>query len=253
MEQKCAVSPNVLGKRSSSVTKTRYCKKEICNADIDRFLEPSTTPCNDASASDCRDPSALLAICSDCETAQFCRKSCGLCEDHTQAGSWSENLVLFDYWPIYNKCNYSKAVGPSICNSIRAHGMNLIQVNHTTNDPRAYLNLAYPNSYIHLHFHTHGEPLTNLQLFACQTTGRGRVDVLLNNVTIEETYNRTAVWSQRWQLHKLNPAQHTNNNNYVLRILKDRHFISCGHYWLGRIRLETTVVHHGQRKRNMIK
>lgn len=47
--------------------------------DIGHFQEPPTTPCGDLSASDCRDPLALKTICSDCETAEYCRKSCGLC------------------------------------------------------------------------------------------------------------------------------------------------------------------------------
>lgn len=43
-------------------------------------MVPPTEPCVDISVGDCRDPAALAAICSDCELAQYCRKSCGLCQ-----------------------------------------------------------------------------------------------------------------------------------------------------------------------------
>nr|XP_022333592.1 uncharacterized protein LOC111130664 [Crassostrea virginica] len=236
--QTCNVTDgNLIGRRRSvSVNTTSYCKKELCNKDIHHFLDPPTTPCTDLSVDDCSDPAAREAICSSCEMAQYCRKSCGLCQEYTGGDTWSENLVLFDYNPVPTQCNYSQAIGPSICNSIKARGL---VVPHGS-----YLNLHQVNSYVQINFTTHGEPLTNLQLFSCQTTGHGRVDVVLNNVTIAESYNKTHVWSWDWNLHELNPVQHKHTHNYVLEIFKDRKTVSYGHFWLRRIRLETTVVHH---------
>ena len=156
--------------------------------------------------------------------------------EYTGGDTWSENLVLFDYNLVPTQCNYSQAIGPSICKSIRARG---VAVPHDF-----YINLHLVNSYVQINFTTHGEPLTNLQLFSCQTTGHGRIDVVLNNVTIAESYNKTSVWGWDWILHELNPAQHKHTHNYVLDIFKDRKTVSYGHFWLRRIRLETTVVHH---------
>lgn len=49
-------------------------------SDVSRFQEPSTEPCVDASPSECHDPTHLATMCNDCEYAQYCRKSCGLCQ-----------------------------------------------------------------------------------------------------------------------------------------------------------------------------
>ncbi|XP_052685158.1 uncharacterized protein LOC128165013 [Crassostrea angulata] len=233
----CTASASIIGRRSSLSNTTTYCKKELCNKDIHHFIVPPTEPCVDISVGDCRDPAALAAICSDCELAQYCRKSCGLCQEHTGTTTWSENLVLFDYYPAHNQCNYSQAIGPSICHSIKAHGR--------AEQHAGYLNLPTYDSLVHVHFTTNGEPLTNLQLLSCQTTGKGRVDIILNNATIAEAYNETSVWAWDWTLHELNPAQHKGTHNYTLVIVKDRKVRSYGHYWLRNIRLETTVVHHG--------
>nr|XP_034322668.1 uncharacterized protein LOC105323144 [Crassostrea gigas] len=236
----CTASANIVGRRSSLSNTTTYCKKELCNKDIHQFIAPPNEPCVDISAIDCRDPAALEAICSDCELAQYCRKSCGLCQEHTGTATWSENLVLFDYYPAHNKCNYSQAIGPSICNSIKAQARAIIHHGD-------YLNLPTYNSLIHVHFTTNGEPLTNLHLLSCRTTGKGRVDITLNNVTIAEAnYDTKPGWV--WVLHEMNQAQHKGTNNYTLAIVKDRKVRSYGHYWLRNIRLETTVVHHGHNK-----
>uniref|UniRef100_A0A8W8NI22 Uncharacterized protein n=1 Tax=Magallana gigas TaxID=29159 RepID=A0A8W8NI22_MAGGI len=206
-------------------------------ANTHHFVAPPTEPCVDISARDCRDPAALEAICSDCELAQYCRKSCGLCQGTT---TWSENLVLFDFHPAHNHCNFSQAIGPSICHSIKAHG----QVKRNAD----YLNLPTHDSFYQVNFTTNGEPLTNVQLLSCRTTGKGRVDIILNNVTIVEAYNETSIWSWDWILHELNPAQDKGTHNYTLTIVKDRKIKNYGYYWLRNIRLETTVVHHGHRK-----
>lgn len=123
----------------------------------------------------------------------------------------------------------------------------VINNNTTLNAAHAkhdYLILAQPDSYLNLHFRTNGEPLTNLQISGCKTTGLGRVDILLNNNTIVESYNQTSKWDLRWQIHKLHTNQYLNVQDYNLHIRKDATSISYGHYWLSRIRLESVVVHH---------
>ncbi|XP_052677118.1 uncharacterized protein LOC128158357 isoform X2 [Crassostrea angulata] len=236
----CIASASIVGRRSSQSNTTTYCKKELCNKDTHHFVAPPTEPCVDISARDCRDPAALEAICSDCELAQYCRKSCGLCQEHTGTTTWSENLVLFDFNPAHDHCNFSQAIGPSICHSIKARG----QVTRNAD----YLNLPTHDSFYQVNFTTNGEPLTNVQLLSCRTTGQGRVDIILNNVTIVEAYNETSIWAWDWILHELNPAQHKGTHNYTLTIVKDRKIKNYGYYWLRNIRLETTVVHHGHRK-----
>uniref|UniRef100_A0A8W8N9E5 Uncharacterized protein n=1 Tax=Magallana gigas TaxID=29159 RepID=A0A8W8N9E5_MAGGI len=206
----CTASASIIGRRSSLSNTTTYCKKELCNKGkyIHHFIVPPTEPCVDISVGDCRDPAALAAICSDCELAQYCRKSCGLCQEHT---------------------------GTTTC--IKAHGE---QKQHA-----GYLNLPTYDSLVHVHFTTKWRTSYYLQLLSCQTTGKGRVDIILNNATIAEAYNETSVWAWDWTLHELNPAQHKGTLNYTLVIVKDRKVRSYGHYWLRNIRLETTVVHHG--------
>ncbi|XP_062573217.1 uncharacterized protein LOC134235124 [Saccostrea cucullata] len=245
----CSSGQGVLGKRDVTSYNIEFCPKEICNIDVDHFQVPSSTPCGDVSAPDCRDPAALAAICSDCETAQYCRKSCGLCRD--RSSTWYENVVLFDYDPVHRTCRHTAGVSPSICQSIKEqyyHILPVVKNNYTVNHAHArhdYLILADTTSYVRITFRTNGEPLTNLQLSACKTfNGLGRVDILLNNHTIEESYDGTAVWDLNWQIHKLNTNQFHNDRSFDLLIRKDARVPSSGHYWLSRIRLESLVSHH---------
>ncbi|XP_052673335.1 uncharacterized protein LOC128155593 isoform X1 [Crassostrea angulata] len=245
----CGSLAGPFGKRDPASTSVEYCGKEICNIDIGHFQEPPTSPCGDLSASDCRDPMALKTICSDCETAEYCRKSCGLCHDHSN--TWYENVVLFDYDVVHKTCSHSSTVSSVICQSISEQAYNVFGVvhnNYTINAAHTrkdYLILHQTNSYVILRFRTNGEPLTNLQLYACKTTGHGRVDVLLNNNTIQESYNGTFYADLSWQIHKLNVNQYQKVRNYTLVIRKDALQISYGHYWLSHVRLESVVTHHG--------
>lgn len=304
-------------------------------SDVSRFQEPSTEPCVDASPSECHDPTHLATMCSDCEYAQYCRKSCGLCQGkynlyHTQDtcflkfqykfmllskskkchlnrikeiyklvnshfifmsqsiafytlllyikqklaftyykrlliiirdfalnltdnghnGVWYENVVLFDYDPVHKTCRHSSSVDPSICQSItqQNHHVSPVMENNTTlNHAHAkhdYLILVYYESFINLHFRTNGEPITNLQLSACQTTGHGRVDILLNNQPIQQSYTGTDVWNLRWQIHNLDSLHLNNTREFDLKIQKDSATHSYGHYWISRIRVESTIAHH---------
>ncbi|XP_061183024.1 uncharacterized protein LOC133191288 [Saccostrea echinata] len=246
----CLSAQGVIGKRDVTSYNTEFCPKEICNTDVDHFQEPPHTPCGDVSETDCRDPAALASICSDCETAQYCRKSCGLCRD--RSNSWYENVVLFDFDPVHRTCRHSAGVSASICQSIKEQYYRVLPVvknNYTVNHAHArhdYLILAETNSYVSITFKTNGEPLTNLQLSACKTiNGLGRVDILLNNHAIQEAYNGTFGADLRWQIHKLDTNQFLNDRNFTLLIRKDSRNLSYGHYWLSRIRLESVVAHHG--------
>lgn len=222
----------------------------MCNTDVSRFQEPSTEPCVDASPSECHDPTHLATMCSDCEYAQYCRKSCGLCQDNGHNGVWYENVVLFDYDPVHKTCRHSSSVDPSICQSItqQNHHVSPVMENNTTlNHAHAkhdYLILVYYESFINLHFRTNGEPITNLQLSACQTTGHGRVDILLNNQPIQQSYTGTDVWNLRWQIHNLDSLHLNNTREFDLKIQKDSASHSYGHYWISRIRVESTIAHH---------
>ncbi|XP_078332847.1 uncharacterized protein LOC144625547 [Crassostrea virginica] len=80
--QDCLTPSSPIGRRqvSKQSAQTVFCKHEMCNADLSRFQEPSTEPCADASPAEYHDPVKLATMCSDCEYAQYCRKSCGLCQ-----------------------------------------------------------------------------------------------------------------------------------------------------------------------------
>lgn len=170
--------------------------------------------------------------------------------DNAHSGVWYENVVLFDYDPVHKTCRHSASVDASICRSItqQAHLVVPVMENNTTlNTAHAkhdYLILAYHTSYINLHFRTNGEPITNVQLSACQTTGHGRVDILLNNNAITQSYTGTDVWNLRWQIHKLNTHNLNNVRDFDLRIQKDSVTHSYGHYWISRIRAESVITHH---------
>ena len=170
--------------------------------------------------------------------------------DHGHNGVWYENVVLFDYDPVHKTCRHSSSVDASICQSIvqNNHHVTPVMENNTTlNHAHAkhdYLILVYYESYINLHFRTNGEPLTNLQLSACQTTGHGRVDILLNNHPIQQSYTGTDVWNLRWQNHDLSALNLNGTREFDLKIQKDSVTHSYGHYWISRIRLESTIAHH---------
>ncbi|XP_062573216.1 uncharacterized protein LOC134235122 [Saccostrea cucullata] len=250
--QDCMLPPSAVGRRQATTqtTRTTFCKKELCNSDLSRFQEPSTDPCVDATPTECHDHSKLSVLCSDCEYAQYCRKSCGICQNNAHNGVWYENVVLFDYDPVHRTCRHSSSVDPTICRSITQSNHKIVPVmenNTTLNHAHAkhdYLILPYHDSYINLNFRTNGEPLTSIQLSACQTTGHGRVDILLNNNAIKQSYTGTDVWNLRWQIHKLNTFNLNNTSTFDLKIQKDSVTHSYGHYWISRIRVESIVAHH---------
>ena len=63
-------------------------------SDLSRFQEPSTEPCADASPAECHDPAQLATMCSDCEYAQYCRKSCGLCQSKYRGKNKVERYLI---------------------------------------------------------------------------------------------------------------------------------------------------------------
>lgn len=76
-------------------------------SDVSRFQEPSTEPCVDASPSECHDPTHLATMCNDCEYAQYCRKSCGLCQGKYILYRTQDNVSacfeMFE-WFFFNVC-----------------------------------------------------------------------------------------------------------------------------------------------------